>query len=162
MLISIVVIVAENGAIGRNNALLCRLPDDLKHFKQVTMGKPVVMGRKTFESVGKPLPGRLNIVVTRRADFDALGGTVVTSIDDAIHAAGSAAELCVIGGAELYRQMLPMTTKIYLTRIHAQLDGDTFFPELSPTEWRETHREAHVADERHAYPFTFITLERTS
>lgn len=160
MLVSIVVIAAENDAIGKDNQLLCRLPDDLKHFKAVTMGKPVVMGRKTFDSIGKPLPGRLNIVVTRQSSLAIPGCAVVDSIESAMQAAGDAQEICMIGGAELYRQALSLTHRIYLTRIHAHLEGDVFFPPLSMSEWRETHREPHAADERHPYPFTFITLER--
>lgn len=160
MLVSIVVIAAENDAIGKDNQLLCRLPDDLKHFKAVTMGKPVVMGRKTYESVGKPLPGRLNIVMTRQNNLTIPGCVVVDTMESAMQAAGDAPEICMIGGAELYCQALPLTHRIYLTRIHASLEGDVFFPHLSMSEWRETHREAHAADDRHAYPFTFITLER--
>jgi dihydrofolate reductase len=162
VLVSIVVIAAENDAIGKGNQLLCHLPDDLKHFKAVTMGKPVVMGRKTYESIGKPLPGRPNIVVTRQRNLAIPGCIVVDSIESAVRAAGDAPEICMIGGAELYRQALPLTHRIYLTRIHAQLDGDVFFPALTMSEWRETHREPHPADERHAYSFTFTTLERAS
>jgi dihydrofolate reductase len=160
MRISFVVAVAENGAIGKNNSLLWRLPDDLKYFKTITMGKPIVMGRKTYDSIGRPLPGRLNIVVTRRRGFETTGCVVVTSIDDAIRAAGEAEELCVIGGAEIYREFLPHVDTIYLTRVHASFDGDVFFPSLSESQWHETHREDHAADDRHAYAFSFITLER--
>jgi len=162
MLVSIVVIAAENGAIGKDNKLLCHLPDDLKHFKAVTMGKPVVMGRKTYDSIGKPLPGRLNIVVTRQKGLAIPGCTVVDSVESAMQAAGDTSEICLIGGAELYRQALSFTQRIYLTRIHASLGGDVFFPELPTNDWREVDRESHAADERHAYPFTFVTLERKS
>jgi dihydrofolate reductase len=160
MRISIVVIIAENGAIGKDNALLCRLPDDMKYFKTITMGKPIVMGRKTYDSIGRPLPGRLNIVVSRQADLAIPGCVVVASLKDAIAAAGDVAEIAVIGGAEIYRHALPLANTIYLTRIHASLEGDVFFPPLVDAQWFEAHREYHAADERHVYPFSFITLER--
>jgi dihydrofolate reductase len=160
MRIAIVVIVTENGVIGRDNAMPWHLPDDLKRFKQVTMGKPIVMGRKTFESIGKALPGRHNIVVTRNKDFAALGCTVVTSVDEAMTAAGTVDEVCMVGGGDLFRQVLPQTDVVYLTRIHASIDGHTYFPSLPESEWRETFREEHGVDARHAYPFTFLTLER--
>lgn len=171
MRVSIVVAVAENGAIGKDNQLLWRLPDDLKYFKSITMGKPIVMGRKTFESIGKPLPGRENIVISRQSALDIPGCTVVNSIEAAVahvgaqhaaHLQHEPAEIMIIGGADIYRQALPITQQIYLTRVHATFDGDVFFPELAADQWRETHREEHAADERHAYPFTFITLERNS
>ncbi len=146
--------------IGRDNALPWRLPDDLKRFKQLTMGKPVVMGRKTFESIGKPLPGRLNIVVTRQPDFEATGCTVVSSIDEAFRVAGSVAEISVIGGADIYRQILPRTDVIHLTLVHAQVAGDAYLPALDAAEWQEVAREEHPVDERHAYAFSFQTLER--
>lgn len=160
MHVSIVVAVAENGAIGKNNALLWRLPDDLKFFKAVTMGKPIVMGRKTFDSIGKPLPGRKNIVVSRQQGLRIAGCDVAPSVQAALQLAGDAPEAAIIGGAEIYRQALPLTQTIYLTRVHAKFEGDVFFPEVSADEWRETHREEHAADERHAYAFTFVTLVR--
>jgi dihydrofolate reductase len=160
MHISIVVASAENGAIGKNNSLLWRLPDDLKYFKAITMGKPIVMGRKTYQSIGRPLPGRQNIVVTRHVGFEAQGCTVVTSIDDAIQAAGGATEICVIGGADIYSQILPRVNTVYLTEVHVTIEGDVFFPSLPATQWRETHRHEHAADQRHAHSFSFVTLER--
>jgi dihydrofolate reductase len=177
MRISIVVIVAENGAIGKDNALLLRLPEDLKHFKTITMGKPIVMGRKTYDSIGRPLPGRTNIVISRQADLVIPGCVVVNSLSAAINAVGAQhaaplrqelpallghdmTEVMIVGGAEIYRQALPLADTVYLTKIHAALEGDVFFPVLPDAEWRETHREEHVADDRHAYPFTFVTLER--
>jgi dihydrofolate reductase len=162
MRISIVVIVTENGAIGKDNALLVRLPDDLKYFKAITMGKPIVMGRKTHDSIGRPLPGRMNIVISRQADLAIDGCTVVASLTDAIKAAGDVAEIAIVGGADIYRQALPLANTLYLTQVHASLAGDVFFPPLVASHWRETHREDHAADERHAYPFSFITLERQS
>jgi dihydrofolate reductase len=162
MRISIVVAVAENGAIGKDNALLWRLPDDLKNFKTITMGKPIVMGRKTYDSIGRALPGRVNIVISRQASLVLPGCVVVGSLADAINAAGDVAEIAIIGGAEIYRQALAMTATIYMTKVHATLTGDVFFPPLVAAEWRETHREHHGADERHEYSFTFVTLERTA
>jgi dihydrofolate reductase len=162
MRISIVVIITENGAIGKDNALLVRLPDDLKYFKAITMGKPIVMGRKTYDSIGRPLPGRMNIVISRQVDLVIAGCTVVASLTDAIKAAGDVAEIAIVGGAGIYRQALPLANTLYLTQIHASLAGDVFFPPLVTSQWRETYREDHAADERHAYPFSFITLERQS
>jgi dihydrofolate reductase len=161
-MLSIVVAAAENGAIGKDNRLLWRLPDDLKYFKAVTMGKPIVMGRKTYESIGKPLPGRLNIVISRQSGLEISGCAVVGSLAAAQSAASDAPEIMIVGGADIYRQALPFTQRIYLTRVHARMDADVFFPELAAGEWRETHREPHAADERHAYAFTFITLERNT
>jgi dihydrofolate reductase len=159
-MILLVVAVAENGVIGKDNALLWRLPDDLKQFKAVTMGKPVIMGRKTYDSIGKPLPGRTNIVISRQPGLRIEGCTVVDSLDAAFDAAGAVPEVTVIGGADIYRQALPLAEMIYLTEVHAAFDGDVTFPDLSPDEWRETSRVPHPMDERHAYAFTFVTLQR--
>jgi dihydrofolate reductase len=160
MRIAIVVAATDAGVIGKDNALPWRLPDDLKRFKQITLGKPVVMGRRTYESIGKALPGRLNIVVTRRIGFEAPGCTVVSSIAAALLAANDASEICVIGGGEIYNEILPRVDTIYLTRVHAELDGDVFLPALATDQWRETQREEHPADDRHPYSFSFLTLER--
>jgi len=160
MHISIVVAVADNGAIGKDNALLWRLPDDLKHFKAITMGKPIVMGRKTYDSIGRPLPGRSNIVISRQLNLAIPGCIVVASLADAMKAAGDVAEVTIIGGADIYRQILPSADIVYLTRVHASIEGDVFFPALADSQWRETHREDHAADQRHVYAFSFVTLER--
>jgi dihydrofolate reductase len=160
MILSCVVAAAENGIIGAGNQLPWHLPDDLKRFKALTMGKPILMGRKTYESIGRPLPGRTNIIITRRAGFAIEGCTVVTSLADAVAAAGRAEELAVIGGAEVYAQTLPFVSRIHLTRVHAQPAGDVRFPALMPHEWRERIVETHPADERHAYAFSFVELER--
>jgi dihydrofolate reductase len=161
---SIIVAVAENGVIGSGNRLPWRLPDDLKRFKALSLGKPIVMGRKTFDSIGRPLPGRLNIVISRQPGLEIPGCRVVTSIEQAVSVAVEAdpatAELVIVGGAEIYRQVLPQVQVIHLTRVHANVDGDVVFPELREQEWREIAREYHPADERHAYAFTFSTLER--
>ncbi len=160
MLLSIVVAAAENNVIGQGNALPWRLPDDLKRFKALTLGKPILMGRKTYTSIGKPLPGRTNIVITRQSDFRAEGCIVVSSIDAALDAAGSVPEVAAIGGADLYRQILPRTDLIYLTRVHADIEGDTYFPDIVWDDWIELESEYHPADDRHSYAFTFLKLRR--
>jgi dihydrofolate reductase len=160
MRLSLVVAAAENGVIGAGNQLPWRLPDDLKHFKAITMGKPILMGRKTYESIGKPLPGRTNIVLSRCRDLSLPGCVVVDSVQAAIATAGDAEELAVIGGAEVYAQALPSADLIHLTRVHATIEGDVTFPELSSREWTEQFIERHPADERHTYPFSFMVLER--
>ena len=161
-MISIIVAVAQNGVIGAGNRLPWHLPDDLKRFKALSMAKPIVMGRRTFDSIGKPLPGRTNIVVSRQPGL-AIEGTIVTpSLDAALVAAGAVPEVVVIGGAEIFRQVLPRTEVIHLTRVHARVAGDVVFPELDPGQWRETAVEHHAADERHQYAFTFVTLQRVA
>jgi dihydrofolate reductase len=159
-MISIIVAAAQNGAIGSNNRLPWHLPDDLKRFKALSLGKPIVMGRRTFDSIGRPLPGRTNIVVSRQAGLALEGVLVVQSLDAALAAAGSVPEIVVIGGAEIFRQVLPRTDTIHLTRVHALVVGDVFFPELDPAQWREAAVEHHAADERHQYAFSFVTLQR--
>jgi dihydrofolate reductase len=160
MIISLIVAMAANRVIGRQNKLPWRLPNDLRRFRALTLGKPVIMGRKTFESIGRPLDGRHNIVVSRNPDYRAEGCTVVHSSEAALAAAGSAAEIFVIGGAELYAQFLPRADRLYLTLVHAQLEGDTYFPPFDQTRWREIEREEHQADGRHAFDYTFLVLER--
>ncbi len=160
MLISLVAAVASNRVIGRGGRLPWRLPDDLKHFRARTLGKPVIMGRRTFESIGKPLPGRRNVVVTHHVDFAAEGCTVVHDLDAALDAAGAAPEIVVIGGASLYLDFLPRAERIYLTEVHAEVEGDVFFPDLDPVDWLEANRERHPADERHAHAFSFVELWR--
>lgn len=157
--ISLIVAMDEAGLIGRDGKLPWRLPEDLKHFRRLTLGKTVLMGRKTFESLGKPLEGRANWVLTRDVHFKADGCRVFSGIEAAL-SAHTSGELSVIGGADLYRQTLPLADRIYLTRVHARLTGDTHFPLEQLQGWRETERQDLPADERHAYPFSFITLER--
>jgi dihydrofolate reductase len=157
--ISFVVAVAENGVIGRNNALPWRLPGDLKHFKEVTLGRPVLMGRKTWDSIGRPLPGRHNIVVSRRAGLGIEGCTVVTTVDQALELTHNDAEIMVIGGAEIFNLLLPNAARVYLTRVHANVAGDVYLPELGDS-WVERSREYHKADERHEYAYSFVLLER--
>jgi dihydrofolate reductase len=161
-LISMVVAATENDVIGRDNGMPWHLPDDLKYFKARTMGKPMLMGRKTFDSIGKPLPGRTSLVLTRDPTWRAEGVVVVRSLDDALaHATrANSAELCVIGGAEVFRLAWPHAKRLFLTRIHANIPGDTFFPRIDPAEWREVERTEHLADARHAYAMSFVTLDR--
>jgi len=164
--LTLVVAVAQNGVIGRGGALPWRLSADLRRFKQLTLGKPIVMGRKTWESLGKPLPGRHNIVVTRREDYHVERRaedpqvTMVRDLDAALAAAGDSAEVMVIGGAEIYALALPRADAIELTRVHARPEGDTFWPEVSRDEWREIARADQSADERNDHAMTFITLAR--
>jgi dihydrofolate reductase len=160
--LSIIVAVADNRVIGSGNQLPWRLPDDLKRFKALSLGKPIVMGRKTYDSIGRPLPGRLNIVVSRRGDLQIPGCTTVASVTEAIAAAGNVEEIVIIGGADVYRQLLPKVQTIHLTRVHAAVRGDVYFPELAPDEWREVATEYHPADERHAHAFTFSELQRVN
>lgn len=159
-MISIIVAVADNGTIGSDNRLPWHLPDDLKRFKALSLGKPVVMGRRTFDSIGRPLPGRTNIVVSRQSGLAIEGVLVVHSVDAALAAAGTVPEIVVIGGAEIFRQVLPRTTTIHLTHVHARVAGDVVFPEIDPALWREAAVEHHAADERHQYAFSFVTLQR--
>jgi len=160
MKISIIVAMDANGVIGRDNELPWHLPADLQHFKKTTMGKPILMGRKTYESIGRPLPGRTNIVITRDSRYQAAGCVVVNSIDAAMDAAGEQDEIMVIGGAEFYRQVLPRTKTVYLTRIHATFDGDTVFPELNEADWCEVERSDQAADEKNPHDYSFIRLDR--
>ena len=156
-----IVAVASDGAIGRQGDLLCHLPADMKHFKEVTMGHSIVMGRRTFESFPRrPLPGRQNIVITRDALWQYPGVTVAHSLDEAI-AAAETETVFIIGGAQIYEQSLPLVDVLHLTRIHARwATADVFFPALDMNEWQEVEREHHGSDHRNAYEFDFITLKR--
>ena len=158
--VTLVVAVADSGAIGRDNALPWHLPDDLKRFKRLTLGKPIVMGRKTFESIGKPLPGRQNIVLTRDANYHREGVTVVHDVDAALSATADAPEVMVIGGSDLFRLFLPRAARIHLTRVHGNIAGDVTWPPLEPREWEVVERERHEADESHAYAMTFEVWRR--
>jgi dihydrofolate reductase len=160
-LVSLVVAMTEQGVIGRDNALPWRLPADLRRFKALTIGKPVLMGRKTFESIGRPLPARENMVLTRAAEFPHAGVTVVHTLAQAFARAGERPELMVIGGAQVFQLALPYTDRIYLTRVHSDTPGDICFPVIDPADWREAQREEHVADAQHAYAMTFLMLIRT-
>jgi dihydrofolate reductase len=160
LIASLIVAVADNGVIGRDNALPWHLPEDLRRFKRITMGKPIVMGRKTFESIGKPLPGRQNVVVSRDANYQREGVTVVNSVDAALAAAGAAEEVMVIGGADLFRLFLPRAQRVYLTRVHGNVPGDVYWPPLDETQWCRSAAEPHPADERHAHAMTFELWEK--
>lgn len=154
--------MARNGVIGRGNAMPWHLPADLKRFKALTLGKPILMGRKTYEAIGRALPGRDNLVLTRARDWHAEGVAVVHSVAEALQRVAASPELAVIGGAEVYRLMLPLAGRIHLTQVLADVDGDTFFPEFPRSEWREAESSDYPADERHAYGMKFVTLERRS
>lgn len=156
-----IVAVASDWAIGRQGDLLCHLHADLRHFKEVTMGHSIIMGRKTFESFPRrPLPGRQNIVITRNADWQYPGVTVVHSLEEAITAAQTDT-VFIIGGAQVYEQALPMVDVLHLTLIHARwATADAFFPALNMEEWQEVSREHHASDHKNAYEFDFITLKR--
>jgi dihydrofolate reductase len=157
--LTLIAAVARNGVIGKDNALPpWRLPGDLKRFKALTMGNPIVMGRKTWQSLGRPLPGRLNIVVTRDPDFEASGAAIVHSVEEALAVAAEAPEVFVIGGAEIYALTLPRASRLQLTEVDADFDGDTYFPDWARREWRESQREFHRGDAGPDY--AFVTYER--
>jgi dihydrofolate reductase len=163
MKISIIVATAQNGVIGRNNQLLWHLPDDLKQFKRLTMGHPIIMGRRTFESIGRVLPGRTSIVITHNTNYQIEGCVVVHSLDAALAAAQNTGvnEAFVIGGGIIYDLALPLTNKIYLTEVAAVFEGDAFFEIKDPQHWQETSRLHHPADEKHPFAFDLVTLERS-
>lgn len=166
MRLSLIVATANNRVIGRDNKMPWHLPNDLKYFKRVTVGKTVIMGRKTYDSIGRPLPDRSNIVVTRQMDWQPDGVIVVHSLAEGIDHAESLLrgdeEVIVMGGAQIYRAALPQAQRLYLTEIHADFDGDTFFPEISRDEWKEVGREKHFADSANPYDYTFIVLDRVT
>ena len=161
MQLALIAALDRNRLIGRDNALPWHLPADLQHFKRLTLGKPVLMGRRTWESLGRPLPGRRHIVLSRDPAFRAEGATVVGSLDAALEAAGDAAEAMVIGGAAFYATMLPRARRLYLTEVDGEFDGDAWFPALDPAQWREVARECHAADAKNAHGYCFVTLERS-
>jgi dihydrofolate reductase len=158
MKISIVVAAAQNNTIGKNNELLWHLPADLKHFKNLTTGHAILMGRKTYESIGRPLPNRRNIVITRQP-IQLEGCEVVNSIDEAMAICDGEEEVFVIGGAEIYKQTLERCHRIYLTRVNQHFEGDAYFPELNETQWVEISRSVHPADEKNPIGYSFIILE---
>ena len=162
MIISLISAMGRNRVIGINNTLPWRLPADLKHFKQITMGKPVLMGRKTYESIGKPLPGRTNIIISRDDDYRVPGCIVARSIDAALASAAGHEEIMVIGGAALYEQMLPRADRLYLTLIDEDFKGDAWFPEINPVQWQEQERVDHAPDAANPYHYSFLMLQRMS
>lgn len=161
MIISMIAAMAQDRVIGIDNQMPWHLPADFAWFKRCTMGKPVVMGRKTYDSIGRPLPGRQNIVISRDASLVIEGVTTVTSIDEALTAAGSVEEVMIIGGGTIYEACLPKASKLYVTHIEAEIQGDTQFPAWSD-EFKETYSEAYSADEKNAYDMRFVVLERKS
>lgn len=162
MIISLVVAASQNNAIGKNNQLLWHLPNDLKFFKNTTWGMVVIMGRKTYESVDKPLPGRINIVITRKPDWKAEGVVTANDLQDALKKAAdtNCKEAFVIGGGEIYKWAFSIADKIYITRVYATLEGDTFFPTINEAEWKLVSNEDFNKDEKHQYDYSFQTWER--
>jgi len=161
-MISMIVAMDGINGIGFENKLLCHLPADLAYFKQVTLGKPIVMGRKTFESIGSVLPGRKNIVISRNNDIDVPGACIVNSLDDALSYSTVEVDIMVIGGAEIYRQALPKTDKLYVTRIHHKFQADTFFPSIDKQEWSLSESKFRASDEKNSYDLTFEIYVRES
>lgn len=161
MNISLIVAMDRNRVIGNKNQLPWHLPADLKHFKELTMGKPIIMGRKTFESIGKPLPGRRNLIVSTQQDYQVNGCEVFSSLVSAIEAAQKDQhEIMIIGGATIFAQALPLASRLYLTIIDHEFTGDTFFPVWVKTEWQEIKREQHAPDEKNVYRYSFVDLKR--
>ncbi len=158
-MLSIIVAVADNHLIGGSNKLLWHLSADLKRFKSLTMGHPVIMGRKTFESIGRPLPGRENVVITRNSKFKADGITVVSSLDEALKKFTDR-DVFIIGGAEIYAQSLSMADRIYLTRIYHSFEGDAFFPVIDESKWKIEKTEMHEPDEKNPYRYAFVDYVR--
>ena len=160
MTVSLVVAASTNNVIGRDGGLPWHLPDDLRHFKRITTGKPVIMGRRTCDSIGRPLPDRHNIVMTRDPGYVAEGCDVVSSVAEALDVAGDANEVMVIGGGQVYRDLLLRADRIYMTRVQAEVQGDAFFPGIDGNGWRLVSVEHHAADEKHEYPFEMMVFER--
>jgi len=158
--VAIVAALARNRAIGRDNAMPWRLPDDLKRFKRLTMGHAVIMGRKTFESIGSPLTGRNNIVITRSRDWNPSGCVAVHSLEAALGAAGNSREAFVIGGAQIYALAMPLAQRLHMTEIERDFEGDAFFPEFDLLRWREVSRERHVSAGADAFDYAFVEYER--
>ena len=159
-LISMIVAMDENRLIGENNQLPWHMPADLAFFKRTTMGKPILMGRKTWESIGRALPGRRNIVISRNNSFEAPGADVTGSLEEAIALCQDEAEIMLIGGATLFEQCLADTDVLYLTRIHHAFDGDTWFPDFTHYQWNIEFQEDHEADEANPYPYSFIKFSK--
>lgn len=160
MIISLIAAVGRGRVIGSKNALPWSMPADLRHFRDLTRGKPIIMGRKTFESIGRPLPDRTNIIITRDPAYQKQWCVVVHTADDAIKAAGNAEEIMVIGGGEIFAMFLARADRMYLTRIDADFKGDARFPEFPENEWRITAEESHAPDAANPHPYTFLTLEK--
>lgn len=162
MNISIIAAMTDDRLIGLDNTLPWRLPADLKHFKQLTIGKPIIMGRKTFDSIGRPLPDRKNIIISRNQDLIIPDCDTVTSIDAAVELAGDVSEIMIIGGAQIYAHALPKTTRMYLTLVHVKIDGDTYFPEWNQDEWSVVSKETYQADELNQYDYSFVEMAKNA
>ena len=160
--LSLIAAVADNGVIGRGNRLPWHLPADLAHFKRLTLGKPILMGRRTWESLPGLLPHRTHVVISRNPDYRVEGGFVVGSLAEAIETFGDAEELMVVGGGQLYAQALPLASRLYLTEVHCEPEGDAFFPPFDRSRWREVDRQEGQVDERNPIPHSFVTLQRSS
>jgi len=160
MIISLIAAMDKNRVIGKNNSLPWNLPADMKYFRDKTKGKPVIMGRKTHESIGKPLPKRTNIIITRDQNYKTEGCIIVHSTDEALKAVGNPEEIMVIGGSQIYKEFLPKANRMYLTFIDAEFEGDTYFPEYNIEEWKETSYEEHERDAENPYDYRFVVLER--
>lgn len=156
--LTLVVAYSDNRVIGRDNALPWKLPGDLAHFKRTTLGSPIIMGRKTWESLGRPLPGRTNVVVTRNPHYAAQGAVVVSSLEAAVQTCGDVAEAYVIGGAQIYEQAIPMAQRVIATEVHAHVEGDAFFPGLAAVQWQEVSRDTQP--EENGYRYDFVVYER--
>ncbi|HEY3429431.1 MAG TPA: dihydrofolate reductase [Cyclobacteriaceae bacterium] len=165
MIVSMIAALSQNRVIGKNNDLPWHLPDDMKYFMQTTSSHHVIMGRKNYDSIPekfRPLPNRVNVVVTRQKKFSAPGCQVVNSIEEGLQIANlnHEKEVFIIGGAEIYKQGIPLASRLYLTEIQAHIEGDTFFPEFDKTQWKEVSRKHHLSDEKHKFPFDFVVFER--
>lgn len=158
--ISMVFAMDKNRTIGSNNQLPWRLPADLAYFKKVTMGHPVVMGRKTHESIGKPLPGRQNVILTKNREYSSEGCIIVHSVEDVLHRFQKEAEVCIIGGSEIFKLFLPTANRLHITHIDYEFDGDAFFPEIHPEEWVEVSRKQGVTDEKNPYTYFFVVYDK--
>ena len=160
MLLSIIVAFDENRLIGKNNQLPWHLPADLKHFKQITMGHHMIMGRKTFESIGKPLPGRTSVIITRQTDYVQEGCVVVNTLEQAMIACKDQKEIFVIGGAQIFECTLPLADKLYITKIHHTFEGDTWFPEIPEEHWKVESEIRNEPNEKNPWPYSFISYVR--
>jgi dihydrofolate reductase len=162
LIVSLIAAIADNGVIGRDNTLPWHLPADLKYFRKVTMGHPIIMGRKNYVDIGKPLPGRINIILSRDRSFSADGCTVVHDPDEALAAAGDSDEVFVIGGAEIYRIFLPLADRLLITQIHIDAEGDIHFPDYHQDDWTLESRQDFVADEKNPLDYSFLVFRRAS
>lgn len=162
MKISLIVATSENDVIGKDGSIPWHIPADLKHFKTLTMGHHIIMGRKTYESIGKPLPGRINIILTKNPGYKADGCIVADSLQKAINIAREQknSEVFIIGGEEIFKLVLPMADRVYLTRVHEKFDGDAYLPKLDPVKWKQVSCQVHLRDEQNPYPFDFCVYEK--